>query len=67
MKNHVASLDKKNRSAGKTFVRAIQAKSVPIQKRYGMRDAIGVLRMLYERNLEHGNDIYISCEFREEI
>jgi len=33
IKNHVTSLDKKNRSAGKTFVRAIQAKSVPIQKR----------------------------------
>jgi len=25
----------------------------------GTRDAIGVMRMLYERNLEHGNDLYV--------
>jgi hypothetical protein len=26
---------------------------------YGTRDAIGVMRMLCERNLEHGNNVYI--------
>src|SRR5580700_3917209 len=29
------------------------------KKGVGTRDAIGVMRMLCERNLEHGNDVYI--------
>ena len=29
------------------------------RKGYGTRDAIGVMRALYERSLDHGNKVYI--------
>ena len=32
------------------------------RKGCGTRDAIGVMRVLCERSLEHGNDVYTSSE-----
>ena len=41
---------------------------VGFRKGYGTRDAIGVMRALYERSLDHGNKVYICfVDFKKGI
>jgi len=56
IKNYVKSINKEIRSESTSTA---ENKSVVFRKGCGTWDAIGVMRMLCERSLEHGNDVYV--------